>query len=108
MTEGAHQIEGSGMELRKLQHVIDDLTDAIGRWPELVDDVFAFVFDGGCVRDGLYSIRTASGKEVKVGEPIRFDVRVDIFAAPELAQFAVAVAQGVVPAMPLVGGAGRQ
>ncbi|HGO6081865.1 TPA: hypothetical protein ACK3PA_006362 [Burkholderia cenocepacia] len=96
------------MELRKLQHVIDDLTDAIGRWPELVDDVFAFVFEGGCVREGLYSIRTASGNVVKVGDTIRADVRVDIFAAPELAQFAVAVAQGVVPAMPLVGGAGRQ
>lgn len=96
------------MELRKLQHVIDDLTDAIGRWPELVDDVFAFVFDGGCIRDGLYSIRTAGGNEVKVGDTIRADVRVAIFAAPELAQFAVAVAQGVVPAMPLVGGAGRQ
>ncbi|MGQ7907261.1 hypothetical protein [Burkholderia sp. BC1] len=84
--------------------MIDDLTDAIGRWPELADDVFAFMFDGDSVRTGLYSIRTASGKEVKVGEPIRFDVRVDIFAAPALAQFAVAVAQGVVPAMPISGG----
>ncbi|MBR8435235.1 hypothetical protein KDW37_31240 [Burkholderia cenocepacia] len=96
------------MELRKLQNVIDELTDAVGRWPELVDEVFAFVFDDGCVREGLYSIRTANGKEVTVGDTIRADVRIDVFAAPELAQFAVAIAQGVVPAMPLIGGAGRQ
>ncbi|HEM8495349.1 TPA: hypothetical protein U2Q01_001821 [Burkholderia multivorans] len=96
------------MELRKLQHVIDELTDAIGRWPELVDDVFAFVFDGGGVRESIYSIRAACGNEVKVGDIIVTDVRVDIFAAPQLTQFAAAVAQGVVPCMPLVGGAGHQ
>ncbi|WP_175946673.1 hypothetical protein [Burkholderia pyrrocinia] len=96
------------MKLRKLQNVIDDLTDAIGRWPGLVDDVFAFVFDEGIVRDGLFSIRTCEGKELKVGDTIQMDIGVAIFAAPELVQFAAAVAQGVVPEMPLVGGAGRQ
>lgn len=96
------------MELRKLQRVIDDLTDAIGRWPELVDDVFAFVFDAGVVRDGLYSIRTRAGEKVEVGDVISMDIGIDIFAAPALAQFVAAVAQGVVPAMPLVGSAGRQ
>ncbi|WP_321810102.1 hypothetical protein [Burkholderia sp. BCC1985] len=96
------------MGARKLQCVIDELTDAIGRWPELVDDVMAFVFDDGAVRDGLFSIRTGEGKEVKAGGKLQMDVRVTIFAAPELERFAVAVAQGVVPAMPLVGGAGRQ
>ncbi|HDR9026921.1 TPA: hypothetical protein QDB14_001091 [Burkholderia vietnamiensis] len=95
------------MELRKLQHVIDDLADAIGRWPELAGDVDAFLFDETfAVRDGLFSIRFGNGTEVKVGDTISTDVR--FFAAPELTQFAAAVAQGVVPAMPLVGGAGRQ
>ncbi|WP_131753568.1 hypothetical protein [Burkholderia vietnamiensis] len=97
------------MELRKLQHVIDDLADAIDRWPELAGDVDAFLFDETfAVRDGLFSIRFGNGTEVKVGDTISTDVRIDIFAAPHLAQFAAAVAQGVVPAMPLVGGAGRQ
>ncbi|WP_175777494.1 hypothetical protein [Burkholderia anthina] len=96
------------MELRKLQHVIDDLTDTIDRWPELAEDVFAFVFDGPDVRNKLFSIRTHEGKELKIGDTIQMDIGVTIFASPELAQFAAAVAQGVVPAMPLVGGAGRQ
>ena len=97
------------MEPRKLQNVIDDLVDGISRWPELAGDVMAFLFDETfAVRDGLFSIRTDNGAEVKVGDTIRMDIGIAIFAAPELVQFAVAVAQGVVPAMPLVGGAGRQ
>ncbi|MBR7929428.1 hypothetical protein [Burkholderia ambifaria] len=88
--------------------MIDDLTDAIDRWPELAGEVFAFVFDGLDVREGLFSIRTREGKELKVGDTIQMDIGVAIFAAPELVQFAAAVEQGVVPAMPLVGGAGRQ
>lgn len=97
------------MELRKLQTVIDDLVDAVGRWPELASDVAAFLFDESfVVRDGLFSIRTAAGAEVKIGDTVRMEIGIAIFAAPELVQFAAAVTQGVVPAMPLGGGAGRQ
>lgn len=92
------------MNPRLLHSVINDLLDIVERCPEFEDSVMHFVFDEvNAIRAGLCeSQKCDAGNALPDGS---LSVRVDgtVLASRELIQFSHAIANGVVPDMPLVG-----
>ncbi|RKE35256.1 hypothetical protein B0G76_1317 [Paraburkholderia sp. BL23I1N1] len=90
-----------------LHSVIDQLLNAIDHRPELADDVLHFLFDEvNEIREGLCDVSTRHGRDtVHADGSVTFGIGVELRATERLMQFTHAIAQGVVPHMPLAGGA---
>ncbi|MFP3564723.1 hypothetical protein [Paraburkholderia sp. SIMBA_030] len=95
------------MNQRLLHSVIDELLCAVDRYPEIAEPVRRFVFDEGhAIREGIYVVKTPTGSDVCHADgSVSIGVHVEVLASDDLIQFAHAVANGVVPHMPLRGGA---
>lgn len=90
-----------------LHSVVDDLLDSIEQRPELAEPVLRFIFDGSqMIREGLSDIRLRDGGQTRHADgSVTFNCGAEVQASRELVQFAHAVANGVVPHMPLRGDA---
>jgi hypothetical protein len=93
------------MNPRLLHSVLDDLLCSVDRYPEIAEPVMRFVFDEGhAIREGIFEVKTQVGAEVRHADAsVGFDIGLEVLASNELIQFAHAVANGVVPHMPLRG-----
>lgn len=91
------------MKPRLLHSVIDDLLDALDRHPELTEPAMRFVFgEAHAIRQGAYDVQTRVGTDVRHADgSVSLGVGCEVLASRELIQFAHAVANGVVPHMPL-------
>lgn len=86
-----------------LHTVLNDLLCAVDRYPEVAESVGWFVFDGDrAIREGIYVVKTDVAQEVlHLDGSIGVRVGVEVLASDDLVQFAHAVANGVIPHMPL-------
>lgn len=93
------------MNKRLLHSVIDDLLCSVERYPEIAEPVERFIFDEGHgIRWGLVDVTTRTTGESELPNGAKcFDVTLEVLASDDLIQFAHAVANGVVPHMPLAG-----
>ena len=90
------------MNKRLLHSVIDDLLNAVEQRPELTEPVMHFVFDEvNAIRAGLCEVKEFDAGDTLPDGSVSIRVRGDVIASRELIQFAHAVANGVVPHMPL-------
>ena len=93
------------MNQRLLHSVIDDLLDAVERRPELTGPVMHFVFDEvNAIRAGLSEVQKCDARNALPDGSLSIRVDGTVLASRELIQFAHAVANGVVPDMPLMVG----
>jgi hypothetical protein len=91
------------MNPRLLHSVLDDLLCAVDRYPEVAEPVARFVFDEEhAIRKGVYEVKSQTGTDVRHADgSVSISVGVEVLASDDLIQFAHAVANGVVPHMPL-------
>jgi hypothetical protein len=84
-----------------LHSVLDRVLTASEQWPEMSDEIERFIFDEGHqIRPGLCVLVQCEGVDVQAGETASC-ITLLALASPDLIQFAHAVANGVVPDMPL-------
>ncbi|HEX7907293.1 MAG TPA: hypothetical protein VF534_04275 [Paraburkholderia sp.] len=94
------------MKSRLLHSVIDDLLDTVEQRPELTEPVMHFVFDEvNAIRAGLGEVKKRDVGSTLPDGSLSIRIVGDVVASRELIQFAHAVANGVVPHMPLRGAA---
>ena len=92
------------MKAPLLHSVIDQLLDAVEQRPELTEPVMHFVFDEvNAIRAGLAEVQKFDAGNALPDGSLSIRVNGDVLASSELIQFAHAVANGVVPDMPLLG-----
>jgi hypothetical protein len=84
-----------------LHSVLDKVLTASEQYPDMSDEIERFIFDEGHqIRPGLCVLVQCEGIDVQAGG-VASVVTFEALASPELIQFAHAVANGVVPHMPL-------
>lgn len=88
------------MIARPLNEVLADVIDASHRYPELRRHVLYCLFDSEGLRDGLFDVEIDDSEHAADGRTLTLMMRA-LVPTPWLKQFAHAVAQGVLPEMPL-------
>jgi hypothetical protein len=90
------------MNPRLLHSVLDDLLRSVERYPEMFEPVKRFVFDEyHAIREGIYVVTTPAENVRHSDGSVSISVGLEVLASDDLIHFAHAVANGVVPHMPL-------
>jgi hypothetical protein len=85
-----------------LHSVLDDLLCTLDRYPEVAEPVKRFIFDEEyAIRRGNYLVKAPTENVRHADGSVSINVGLEVLASDDLIQFAHAVANGVVPHMPL-------
>lgn len=89
------------MSTRSLGDVLADVIDGCRRHPALWPHVFHALMDGGGMRDGMLDVVTQQRRATDDAGANAVHLDLSVHPSAWLVRFAHAVAQGVVPEMPL-------